>query len=119
MSEVIGKPDLLLVPVKEMDEAVAFYTEALGCELRFRDGDRFASLALGELKIGLAAPGEHPGEAPALSLRVGSLEDAAARVRAAGADPAGQVTESEHERSLGVADPAGNLFVLYQPVDQG
>ena len=48
----------LLLPVQDIDAALTFYESVLGLEMGFRDGDRYATLKAGGVKIALAAPAE-------------------------------------------------------------
>jgi predicted enzyme related to lactoylglutathione lyase len=113
VSEPIGKLGHLIVPVDDVAAAVDFYTNLLGCELRFRDGDRYAAVKAGELTIGLAGPGQQaPGGGIALSFEVEDLEGAARRLRDGGAQVSDPV-EGPHEVRATYRDPAGNEGFLY------
>jgi predicted enzyme related to lactoylglutathione lyase len=120
VSAPLGTPGHLLVPVDDVGAAVAFYTEVLGLELRFRDGDRYAAVRVGALTIGLAAPGEAPpGGGVALSLKVDDLDAAVERLQAGGAEIVGGVERGPHELRVAFRDPAGNVTVAYQPLTAG
>lgn len=107
----------LLLPVSDLEAALAFYRDVLGLTVRFRDGDRYAALDGGGTTIALAAAGEQPvGGRPALGLKVDGVARAAAALRAAGA-AVGDVVDGGHERRAVVRDPDGNVLVLYGPVD--
>jgi predicted enzyme related to lactoylglutathione lyase len=63
--------------VSDMDDAVRFYTEALGLPLRMRAGNHWAEVVAGkDLVIGLhpARPGRDPGSCGAI--QIGLLVDA-------------------------------------------
>jgi len=103
---VIGRLGHLLVPVDDVAAAVAFYTDVLGLELRFVDGDRYAAVAAGALTLGPAGPGEHGGGVT-LSFAVEDLDAVAEQVGAA-------VVQGGHEDRIAFTDPAGNPLVAYR-----
>ncbi len=100
----------LLVPTRDVGRSIAFYERLLGLETVMRDGDRYALLAAGGVKLALAGPSERPPEAGvAPAFRVDDLD---ALARALG-DGAGAIRDGAHERSLELADPSGNPLVCY------
>lgn len=105
----------VVLPVADVGRATAFCQEALGLPLRFRDGDRYAALEGGGAAIALAAAQEQveAGEV-SIGLKVDALDAAADRARNAGARVLGDIVETSHDRRLAVADPDGNIFVLYE-----
>jgi catechol 2,3-dioxygenase-like lactoylglutathione lyase family enzyme len=50
----------VLLPVQDIDASLKFYTEVLELPLGFRDGDRYATVKAGGIKLALAAPPERP-----------------------------------------------------------
>jgi catechol 2,3-dioxygenase-like lactoylglutathione lyase family enzyme len=97
--------------VRDMDSAVAFYSQVLGLPLKFRDGDNWAAFDVAGVTLALEG-GE--GSGATASLRVKGLDDLVASLRARGAtvsDP----RDAAHERRAELTDPAGNTLVLYEP----
>ncbi|ROO85819.1 catechol 2,3-dioxygenase-like lactoylglutathione lyase family enzyme [Actinocorallia herbida] len=106
----------VLLPVADLEAALAFYRDVLGLTVKFQDGDRYAALdGRGGSTIALAALSEQPvAGLPALGLKVSDVAGTAAALRAAGA-PVGEVTEGGHERRAVLRDPDGNVLVVYGP----
>jgi catechol 2,3-dioxygenase-like lactoylglutathione lyase family enzyme len=106
----------VLLPVQDMDAALAFFTETLGLALRFRDGDRYAALDAGGGTLALLDPSEQPvpGEV-GIGLRVDDLEGLARRLTAEGVEIVKQLAETEHERSFTFRTGDGTVFVAYTP----
>lgn len=106
----------VLLPVSDLDRALAFYHDVLGLKVRFRDGDRYAALDGDGTTIALAAPGEQPVTGhPALGLKVPDVGRTAEAFRASGA-AVGDVTTGGHEQRAVLRDPDGNVLVLYGPI---
>jgi predicted enzyme related to lactoylglutathione lyase len=104
----------VLVPVGDLDEAIAFYSEALGLPLKFRDGDRYAALDGGGVTIALVAPEEQvSGTATAPAYKVADVARAAQILTEAGALPVSGPETGPHEIRAVLRDPSGNVFVLY------
>lgn len=105
----------LLLPVQDIDSSLAFYETALGLEIGFRDGDRYATLKAGGIKLALAAPAERlPDQGAAAAFKVPSLEAVIERLVAHGlARPS--IIDGAHERSIEVHDPDGHAVLFYQP----
>ena len=112
----VRKAGMIIHPVDDLDAAVAFYTEALGLELRFRDGERFAALAAGDVTVALAAAEERVHDTPLVSYQVDDVHEAAAELVAAGATLLRPPEDGPHERRAVLRDPAGNGLVVYQPL---
>lgn len=110
----VHKAGMVIHPVEDLGDAVRFYTETLGLELRFRDGDRFAALAIGDVTIGLAAAEERLHEHPVVSYKVDDVERAIEELVAAGASLLRGPEDGPHERRAVLRDPAGNGMVVYQ-----
>jgi predicted enzyme related to lactoylglutathione lyase len=104
----------ILVPVDDLDRAIAFYSEALGLPVKFRDGDRFAALDGGGVTIALVTPAEQvAGTATAPAYRVGDVARATQILADAGAVPVSGPEAGPHEIRSVLRDPSGNVFVLY------
>lgn len=105
----------VIVPVQSMDAALDFYAEALGLQLRFRDGDRYAAVSDGSATLALAAPDEQPSPTVTIGIKVDDVAAAADALRQRGVT-VGEVQRGEHELRVAVADPFGNPLVLYGPL---
>lgn len=107
----------ILLPVGDLERALAFYRDTLGLKVRFQDGDRYAALDGGGTTIALAAAGEQPVPGlAAVGLKVPDVEQAAESLRAAGA-AIGDVSTGGHEHRATLRDPDGNVLVLYGPLN--
>jgi predicted enzyme related to lactoylglutathione lyase len=103
----------ILIPVEDIDAAVAFWTGQFGLTLKFRDGDRYAALDGGGITVSLTAQGESlTGGRIALSVQVEDV-DAFLRDRAAaGVTVLRPVEQGPHERRAVLADPSGHPVVV-------
>lgn len=96
-----------------LDDGVRFYTETLGFGEKFRDGDVYAALTVGDTTVALAAPPERPaGSGLALALKVDDVDAWHAHLTEAGV-AAGVIETGGHERRFRVTDPYGHDVVLY------
>lgn len=109
----VQKVGMVIHPVEDLGDAIRFYTEALGLELRFRDGDRFAALAMGDVTLGLAAEGEQVHDHPVVSYKVEDVDQAVAELITGGASLLRGPEDGPHERRAVLRDPAGNGLVVY------
>lgn len=109
-------PTRFVVPVDDLDAAIATYTTHLGFATRFRDGDVWAVLDAGPLSVALAAGAERtelPG--PALMVRVTDVAAAVEALVAAGARASGPSCRGEHETRATVRLGGGGTVMLYEP----
>jgi predicted enzyme related to lactoylglutathione lyase len=102
----------VLIPVADLDEAIAFY----GLPVKFRDGDRFAALDGGGVTVALAGPAEHVTDSAAPSYKVDDVPAAVERLAARGAEVVRAPEAGPHETRAVLRDPSGNVFVLYSPL---
>ena len=96
--------------------AVAFYSERLGFEERYRFGQEFVLLGLGTFSLGLTAVNvlEPPGRV-ALWLYCDDVGGEVAALREAGVDVTREPADMEWgERMAAVRDPDGNEVYLGQ-----
>ncbi|WP_248761408.1 VOC family protein [Pseudarthrobacter sp. SSS035] len=108
----------VMLPVEDLDTALHFYSDTLGWTLRFRDGDRYASLDAGVTTIALAAPVEQPVEGrPALPVKVRDVARAVAALSDAGVDILLAPVNGPDEVRAAVRDTAGNIISLYAPLE--
>ncbi|GIH98795.1 VOC family protein [Planobispora takensis] len=107
----------VLIPVDDLDKAIAFYCDALGLTVKFRDGDRFAALDGGGVTVALATAGEQvAGAVTAPSYKVGDTARAVRELSEAGAEVVLGPETGPHETRAVLRDPSGNVFVLYSPL---
>jgi predicted enzyme related to lactoylglutathione lyase len=112
----MGKLRQIILPVEDVGAAVAHYRDALGLELRFEDGDRWAVLDAGELALALAGPGEHPsGTVPALGVKVADVDAALRELVDGGATVLESPRDAAHERRAACRDRFGTVLALYAP----
>jgi catechol 2,3-dioxygenase-like lactoylglutathione lyase family enzyme len=104
----------VLYGAKDVDEAVRFYRDALGLNVKFQDGNRFAALDGGGTTFALAGPGEDvTGGEPAVSFKVDDVAAMTEKLTAAGASLVRGPEEGPHEVRAVLRDPSGNPFILY------
>ncbi|MFJ9544106.1 VOC family protein [Streptomyces sp. NPDC101225] len=104
----------VLYPTADVPAALAFYSDALGCTVKFQDGARFAALDAGGTTLALAGPAEDvTGGRPAAAFNVADVAAAVERLVAAGAKLERPAEEGPHETRAVLLDPWDNPFVLY------
>lgn len=101
-----------VIEVGDMDEAVAFWTIAVGCSLRFTTPE-FSEVAAGPSIICLRPPGRSPAPAVGLGIDVEDLDAACTAVTSHG----GTVHRAPRDLVPGLRlalaeDPDGNRFSL-------
>jgi catechol 2,3-dioxygenase-like lactoylglutathione lyase family enzyme len=115
--------------VNNVDEAIAFYTGALGFTEVMHPAPAFAMLARGDLRLVLSAPGGGPGGGQAMAdgtlpspggwnrfaLEVEDLEQLVATLRASQARFRNEVVNGVGGRQTIVEDPSGNPIELFEP----
>jgi len=94
----------------------AFYEQALGLKLKFRDGDRWIQYAAGSSNVALAGREE---AAPATSglvmvFEVADFAGAQERITAAGGEVLGTRDMGGHGAVLSLRDPEGNVVQLFR-----
>lgn len=115
-STAVGTPVRFVLPVSDLEAAIALHTGRLGFTVRFRDGDRWAVLDAGTLSLALAA-GEERAEltGPALMVRVGDVPAAVRTMAGAGARVVRPPTAGTHETRAVIELPDSTSLVLYSP----
>jgi catechol 2,3-dioxygenase-like lactoylglutathione lyase family enzyme len=115
--------------VNDVDEAVSFYTEALGFRVEMQSAPAFAAVSRGELRLLLNRPGggggagqvAPDGEMPApggwnrIQIEVEDLDAAVARLRAAGSRFRNEIVVGRGGKQILLQDPSGNLIELFEP----
>lgn len=106
----------LIIPVDDISAALAFYHDALGMQVLFRDGDRYAAVHDGAATLALAAPQEQSALGRAqIAFKVDDVAATAEQLLARGV-AVGPVIRGEHELRAVAEDPSGNPLVLYGPL---
>ncbi|MEU6422912.1 VOC family protein [Streptomyces spiralis] len=104
----------VLYPVSDVSAATAFYGEALGLAVKFRDGERFAALDGGGVTLAIAGAEEDvTGGRPAASFKVEDVVETVGKLVEAGAKVVRDPEEGPHEVRAVVEDLWGNLVVVY------
>jgi catechol 2,3-dioxygenase-like lactoylglutathione lyase family enzyme len=112
----VGTPVRFVVPVADLDAAIALRTERLGFTVRFRDGDRWAVLDAGRLSLALAAGEERAAlTGPALMVRVGDVPAAVRTMVGTGARVVRPPAAGAHETRAVIELPDSTSLVLYSP----
>lgn len=115
--------------VKNVEAAVAFYTQHLGFEVTFQPGPGFAILALGDLRVAfneVGGPGgasqrlpdgrsPEPGGWNRMIIEVDDIEQRVDQLRAAGVGLRGSVISGIGGKLALVEDPSSNLIELFEP----
>lgn len=115
--------------VNDVDEAIAFYTGALGFTEIMHPAPSFAMLARGDLRLVLSAPGGGPGGGQAMAdgtlpspggwnrfaLEVEHLDQLVATLREAGVRFRNDVVAGVGGRQTIAEDPSGNPIELFEP----
>lgn len=114
--------------VTDMDEAVAFYTDVFGFQVKMHPGPSFAMLDRGDLRLLLNTPSgpggasqpmpdgrrPEPGGWSRFQLAVDDLDRAVEDVRTHGASLRSGVMEGQAGRQVIVDDPSGNAIELFE-----
>ena len=112
-AETVLKVGMVIHPVRDMETAISFYTDGLGLEPRFRDGDRFCAFDVGGVTVALAAGAEAVADATAVSYKVADLDATIRHLVASGALLVREPEKGPHEVRAVLRDPSGNPFILY------
>lgn len=116
--------------VKDVDEAIAFYTDALGFAEVMHPAPTFAMLSRGDLRLVLSSPGGGPGGGQALpdgtlptpggwnrfALEVDDIDQLVSELRSAGVRFRNDVVRGVGGRQTIVEDPSGNPIELFEPM---
>ena len=106
------------VPVDDMDRAMGFYRDVLGCEARMQDA-QWSEVDANGLTIGLNSregTARHADGGAVISFQTeGAIEDEVERLRAAGVDFTGGVSSYEWGSVAPFKDTEGNDLQLYAP----
>ena len=112
--ETVPRVSQVLHPVADVSAAVDFYGNAFGFAVAFADGDRYAALDAGPVKLALAGPAEDvTGGESAASVKVANVEAAVSAVVDAGGSIVRPAEQGPQEVRAVVRDPWGNPVVVY------
>ena len=115
--------------VHDVDEAITFYTDALGFTEVMHPAPSFAMLARGDLRLVLSAPGGGPGGGQALAdgtlpapggwnrfaLEVEDIEQLVATLRRDGVRFRNDIVNGVGGKQVIAEDPSGNPVELFEP----
>ena len=113
--------------VKDVNRAVAFYTEHLGFTLGHQQLPAFAAVSLGEVTILLSGPGasgsrpmpdgqsQEPGGWNRVVLRVSDLAGCIESLKGAGVRFRNELESGPGGRQIQIEDPDGNPIELFEP----
>jgi catechol 2,3-dioxygenase-like lactoylglutathione lyase family enzyme len=115
--------------VDDVENAIAFYADRLGFEVRMHPAPGFAMLARGDLRLLLNSPGgpggaaqptpdgrvPEPGGWNRIQLEVDDLEAEVERLRAAGTSFRNEIVTGRGGRQILLDDPSGNPIELFEP----
>lgn len=107
------KPSGLFLTVEALAPALAFYQQ-LGFEIRFQDGERYASLQGNGQKLNLLAEGESLPHPVVLGFSTDDLGAASATLCAAGAKVITPPKDGPHESMALLQAFDGTFFLLAQ-----
>lgn len=111
----VSKLGMIVIPVTDLNNALAFYRDTLGLEVKFRDGDRFCSLKADGLTIALTAQDEKITQATALAFQVEDIHQAVDQLMTEGASAGQGIELGDNEKRCVLTDTEGNEFIIYQP----
>jgi catechol 2,3-dioxygenase-like lactoylglutathione lyase family enzyme len=114
--------------VRDVDEAIAFYSERLGFDVDMHPAPGFAALSRGGVRLYLNTPGAggagqptpdgrmpEPGGWNRFQLEVSDLSAEVEALQAAGASFRNEIISGKGGSQILLEDPSGNLVELFQP----
>jgi glyoxylase I family protein len=113
--------------VKDVNRAVAFYTEHLGFKLEHAQPPAFASVSLHGVQMLLSGPGasgsrpmpngqkQEPGGWNRVVLKVADLTPCIAALKSAGVTLRNEIEAGPGGRQIQIEDPDGNPIELFEP----
>ena len=111
--------------VADADEAVSFYRDCLGFEVKMHPGPQFAWLIRDDLTLYLNQPGAgsagkaggnpEPGGWSRFQIQTDDLDGLIDRLRAKGAKFRGDTASGGGGRQILLEDPSGNVIELFEP----
>ena len=125
--DAVAVPAVVRYIVRDVDDAVTFYVEALGFELEQQYGPNMAILGRDGATVWLAGPGAsaskpmpdgarpEPGGWARLVLIVDGLDPLVEDLRARGATFRNEILKGPGGSQILVEDPSGNCIELFEP----
>jgi catechol 2,3-dioxygenase-like lactoylglutathione lyase family enzyme len=118
--------------VRDVEEAITFYTEHLGFEVQMHPGPGFARLARGDLRLLLNAVGgsggatqampdgrrPEPGGWNRIQIEVHDLPALVEQLRSAGAHFRNDIVSGNGGKQILLDDPSGNSIELFEPYQE-
>jgi catechol 2,3-dioxygenase-like lactoylglutathione lyase family enzyme len=118
--------------VRDVEEAIAFYTEHLGFEVQMHPGPGFARLGRGDLRLLLNAVGGSGGAAQAMpdgrrpepggwnriQIEVHDLPALVEQLRSGGAHFRDDIVSGNGGKQILLDDPSGNPIELFEPYQE-
>ena len=118
--------------VRDVEEAIAFYTEHLGFEVQMHPAPGFARLARGDLRLLLNAVGGSGGAAQAMpdgrrpepggwnriQIEVHDLPALVEQLRTGGAHFRNDIVSGNGGKQILLDDPSGNPIELFEPYQE-
>ena len=101
--------------VNNMDQAVNFYQDILGLNVKFRDGDRWTQFDVNGVGVALADPSEGsvpPGGGATVVLEVEDLGEMREKLAQNGVTVNATVDMGGHGKYFTAVDPAGNIVQI-------
>ena len=102
--------------VNNMDQAVNFYQDILGLDVKFRDGDRWTQFDVNGVGVALADPSEGPvpsGGGATVVLEVEDLGEMREKLTQNGVTVNETVDMGGHGKYFTAVDPAGNIVQIF------
>jgi predicted enzyme related to lactoylglutathione lyase len=109
-------PHSILIPVRDVAAAVAFYRDSVGLVLKFQDGDRYAAFEFGSLTLALLGAEERIVDVTTLSFRVDDIRKAEVRTIAGGGHLVAAIERGPHESRCVLDTPGGNIVLSQKHV---
>ena len=115
---------------RDVNRAVAFYTQQLGFELKHQQGTAFASVSCGGIDVLLSGPEssgarplpdgqeQKPGGWNRLVLAVDDLSSAVAAMKEVGLQFRSDIVVGPGGKQIQLLDPDGNPIELFEPAGQ-
>ena len=114
--------------VKNVDDAIAFYSRTLGFSVDMHPAPGFAALSKGDLKLYLNQPGAggagqtmpdgavpSPGGWNRIQLEVDDLERLVAKLKKEDATFRNDIVQGQGGKQILLQDPSGNFIELFEP----
>ena len=102
--------------VNNMDQAVNFYQNILGLDIKFRDGERWTQFDVNGVGVALADPSEGavpPGGGATVVLEVEDLGEMRDKLTQNGVTVNATVDMGGHGQYFTAVDPAGNIVQIF------